>query len=1159
MFDAATTIWLDRKEQNLFNIIRAGDVPFLGLYAEQFGESERKFLAGKIRHNPNAVQWYLLGLRRWPAVFATYLTLQVVEGYGQRGNREVYPYVEKAVTAGLRHLTPSDRELCWQAYRKACLQLGLTVVPRHASSHYMTDEYLHQTGVPLRYVSDLTHRMLHYAERLGLPEDDDPAAIGLWSREFSNQLGSGLSRTVYQALGADDTDFYIRLFLRCLHRDTAIGGEASAIERSMDQAIRDSGDQEQRVRRRRLTMPRIVWQDGVLGVELPAGDDVSWRLAVDGDEQQYQGLLESRFVPLEADLPAVVAIGRNGEQVMRHVLWEDERNNRLLIFAANGTLVASGALGRQEPLVLPPGRYQLMLRFIPHGLEDELEVLQDDPSLYAWELELTPDSRHSLQRGPAQLILAAEARPLLAWRGNGVRDLNGQEFYPSGGLGLRVMIPEEWAAQQEHFILRLDPGMLGQTVEVVVPAGRGVDACLDLNEYCRAWQAGAGRLLAELRPGSTGRAIARAAIVLWNGLEAVEERVRFICSRLPEQECFDPELSDNARLDRQRSLLTYEDDTRRLFRLVFQTGPGRQLTFTGTVPGVFLTLRDYREERVAERTLRKGSVLAVDLYSHSVLEIRSTASGRLTGPVERTFDAGRSASVRLPLAGLVDHLKSGGNTLFFQADGSAVAEPLLKLVVPHQTLKFSGSRNLMGRRYPVHLETAAPLEALRLRAHDLLSGERLERVLHMGDALDGEGREGGVILCRQSDTDPRHRYNLSLSAGDWPDGAWLVELDGRIANRWGNLCDDHQEPRRIGLLCRNGKLLGDPADLLGALGEVGQGRRLALFAETHRALLPCRARRAWQFLPWVERLWEQLAAGLDSREPQTLKLLLELATLEAENVSEGQGPLLSITARFTWVFTRPGHAYDDLNRGSGTLLDCLRVMAFRNRSLAGLFAEGQFGVGAIFGFRNARDICTRGAEPGGFDLERYRQVLLSRDLAENRRYLYQEDWRPGWGQYLGALHYRYALRRLAERYQDCQTAREPHLGGALLLARRLHSCRVADLGPGWPPHLGDGPRHLGRLSVPSADDITQEEENLERLIGLLSLVAQVCRWEARDPGTLLRFRSLLDSYFDNPRDAEQALGCLLYLGEDLLAFYLLLWELVIVAEKQELLERTVNG
>ena len=69
------------------------------------------------------------------------------------------------------------------------------------------------------------------------------------------------------------------------------------------------------------------------------------------------------------------------------------------------------------------------------------------------------------------------------------------------------------------------------------------------------------------------------------------------------------------------------------------------------------------------------------------------------------------------------------------------------------------------------------------------------------------------------------------------------------------------------------------------------------------------------------------------------------------------------------------------------------------------------------------------------------------------------------------------------------------------------------------------------------------------MIQFLSVFAQVCRHDVRNPGVLQSFIHKLSGQVANGlNELQGVLGYLLFIGEDIFAFYLLLWEVVFQAD-----------
>ena len=141
---SAAEIWLSRIEERLRSELEQGDMPFLGLYSELFDDKAREYFHEKVLGQTSPIKLFMRGLFKWPATFATYLTVHVVEGYGRSGTGEVYTFIEEALGTSSNALNQPNRVELWKAYRKACVRLGLSVVPEGSSARPYVDEYLRQ-------------------------------------------------------------------------------------------------------------------------------------------------------------------------------------------------------------------------------------------------------------------------------------------------------------------------------------------------------------------------------------------------------------------------------------------------------------------------------------------------------------------------------------------------------------------------------------------------------------------------------------------------------------------------------------------------------------------------------------------------------------------------------------------------------------------------------------------------------------------------------------------------------------------------------------------------------------------------------------------------------------------------------------------------------
>ncbi len=1086
----------------------------------------------------------LRALQAWPAVFSSYLTVHVAEGYGAHGDAAVWPFIAAAILGPSKNLSTAEQDRLWQAYRKACIRLGLDVVPAESVANYRVAEFLHQAGMPVLYAPDLTRRMLRLVGSAGVPETDDPRGIALWQSALVERLGPPVPLTVKRAIEADINGYYARLFLRLLGESgTAVAETETAIGAVMAEAIQTQGP----IRTQSLLIPRVVWRDDWLGVELPPGDGALWSIAIDGTAREYRGTAEARFVPFDCPpLPGQARVARgDGALGKAFPLWEDGRNNRFLAFDAAGVLCGSARLAADAPLPLDPGPITLVTRFRPDDCPGEVTEIATDPVLYCLTVTLAPGEVLTLRRGPAEARLVARSQPTLSLSGTWFRGVGGNLLYASRGLRLSGQVPSELLADTAGGLTLVlsAPGLGAKTETAVTPDTDG-HFVLDVESITHGFTPGVARLGVELRRTGVHRPMVRLAAYLWQGLEAIEERARFRYRAMPANLAL--EQCDNVADDQTRREIGFRSDTKRFFRLVFTLGAGRTVQFTGAVPGAFMVLKRFGDGQVTETPVRKGSMLAVRSSSMEVLEVYSSQGGTLTlGRFEQEIPPGPGMR-RLHLSALAEHLEPGQNRLWIQLPASP-PEPLLGLVTPHQVLGMSTTTQ--GGLMEVKLALPAPAEGIRCTAKDLLSDRTLDLDLSCNDAAARLDRTTlAWLTCGERGADGAFRHTLELPLERWQTGAWLVSVEVRLQSRWGALVNERHDAYAWGALIDETGAQAKQHWALAQAAALTAEKAVAAFKRVHCALLTCYAPDAWHGIAWLNALWHQLARGFTATTGQTLTELVALDALGPPMDAQASWfPLLGVGANLPWIYARRSIAYRCLGGRGGLIGELSRL----HGPLCELFIRHELEQTLAFGFGNVMHM-QRGTPPSGFSLKRYRAALAARNIDDAWSQLSREDWRPTLGDYLGPVHWRYALNSMQRQYRATLNGNVARRGWAMQLVCRLAPLSLADLAYGIAAHLDDV-SGLG-LMTPMAsggwdEEQDQEQENLRLMDHLLCLFAAVCRWEPRGEGALAAWQqNLCRVPLPDHEALTLAMGYLLHVGRDVFEFYLMLWELVFAAD-----------
>ena len=1139
MLKTQTIIWLDHTEKEFRRIISEGETPFLGLNVGFFKQSWKDYIAKHLQGTQEQTPLFLTMLSKWPAVATTYLTLYIVEGYGTRGNHEVYPFINQAISSGNKHISQQEKELLWKAFRKACLVLGLDVMQRKSGSNYMVHEYLHQCGIPLKYIKELTKRMLHYGSIVGFPEDDDPVSIRLWQDGLIQKLGS-LSVTVTETLESDANGYYVRLFTRLISDNYVLPDKSLTIAQKMFQAISDADHKlKYLLRSRVMLVPRIVWRDDVLGVELPIGDNITWIIFL-GDNEPFtiRGHIETQFNAFDTEPLAKEVTIKNDQNDIKysHKLWQEGKANRFLIFDENGYFVTNGVLADEKPICIDPGEYVFVSRFKSKHKEDECFEVSQDPSLYQWQEILLPDEKIELQRGPAKCVIQSLSRPLIKVEGESIQDIKGKEVFLSHELSLKIIIPKELIEITEQgFIAKIKAQGIKDDIEIDInPDSDGVFT-LNFEQIAQQWDIRLDYILLELKQKGINRSIVRKRLLVWNGLEKVKDRISFCCSKIPEN--IDRDSCENLNIDDSNSKIKFRDDSKRTFRMVFKLSEKRNLTLTWSVPGIFLHVEDYSSGQVIESPIKKGVTRSIKSDSREVLEIRTTYDGILSLGKYRQAIKKKIGKKRIHFSSLVEYLSPDADTLSFLQEGTATEQPLIKLVTPHDVLEYS-SENKNDSHF-VKFSLTSQTEEIRCKVMELFSGSKDSFEIKCNDpqALLNPNAKATAFCSTTSDA---YVHELQFNFEQFHQGAWIINFEVKINDRWGILSNPRDDVFSSGFILNHLGQQGSSIFLNRLFDMVPDEDKLLVFERFHKALLVCYALESWPTLKWISAFWQQLIQSFDYQSEKVLGALITLSLLSPpETSSPSWFPLLSIGASVPEIYTQPYNLYKKLSKQS-TVFSVFHQI---KKPYVNLFQNNLIAISVAGGFKNLVKI-VQGHEPSQFDLKQYKETLIIRDLPERWSLLSSEDWIPGNGDYLGPLHYHFAIDSLKKKYNDSLLGNEIRRGYALRLVNRLQNNVLENFAPDIPKYLYEA-KELGLFAPESEEGWNQEEENLYEIIHFLSIYAAVCRWEVRIPGTLENFNKKINEILKTePHLIQQAVGYLLYVGADIFYFYLLLWEVI---------------
>ncbi|ACN14575.1 hypothetical protein HRM2_14660 [Desulforapulum autotrophicum HRM2] len=1132
----------DFEDKLLINI-KNSESPFLGLFENQISSKMRQNIISFIQKQYDPFDKFIDLLDDYPAVFSTLLVVQLLEDFGKHGHFEVYPFFEKIFD---QTLTQHQKEVLWQAFRIACMyHLGISVSPRRSGPHYMVREYLRQVGLPLRYVDQFTVKALRYVDKTGIPDLDDPELLKLWQEGLVDRL---TPLTVKEAIQRDDICYHSQLFISCLQ-----GGKNSLRGKSrLEAAILKAIEAGPKIRKaKQAGIPRVILRESEYGILLPGSKEpVQWEIITGDETRKFTSRNDDRFLSFEMSLPPDAVVINDEGFRCSYSLWENQKNNRLLIFSMpDGRFVTGSSLAEKE-VFLDPGNYLFLTRFSPEN-EEEYELFSDNPEVYSQRVSLAPGETYVFQRGPAKLQIKAEEKPALYFTQEPLRGVRGNELYPADNLKLDIIIPKEMLMSDEKFVVRVTSNTLGEEIVLPFPAQENNQFVLNIGKLMEQyWVPGVSRVLFAVYREDIKRALVRKSAVIWSGLPQMKNRARFACTQLPANLVQDD--CENLQVDLDTNSITFSDETNRFFKMAFKDGV-RTLYFTWAVPGVFLSLKDYGRADHAEKGLKLGETISINTSSRKVLTVFASEPCLLKiGQYETQVDFSRVGSKRIPLSGMVDYLEPGHDTLLLYSEKYPSALPLLRFVSPFEAKSYSTESGIELRK--IELSIRSPIQSLRFSIKNLIDNISYEINVDLKQIGQTYRHEILPDIYATFFKVDENECTIHYPETGWPSGLWLTSFIIKAENRWGALADSNGAVFADGLLSTPSQIGQSFEDLWWWFSNNHDPDTYAqIFSRLDEALRIKYALGCWKNLSWLESFWIKLGKKIsyDARTEDCLKLLSLVGDRNSITEEGDAIPKLHPGTAVPAIFCQGKNVYPEKRLTVSSFHSCLRFMPkFNNPCHA--FSHRYLDVAALFGFQNAMAVVQTECAPQKFTTSAYMESLSARDLPEKWRYLNDDQWIPAKGDILGPMHYRYAVDRFQGEFSNAMAMGSERLGHALALSKQMKNVSISNLAGGGAISRLDtdsDPVMLFNRFHPQPEWLDDEAavaiENQKNIIRFISLFAQVCRWESREAGIMDNFKEKAIKTCSLPANAiNKYLGYLLYLSEDLFCFYLLLWELV---------------
>ena len=1116
------------------------DWPFLGLFGEML-DKNMCHIAAMAMANTSSIKGYCVLLDNYPALFSIYLCRELMQNVGQHDYFQLWPEIHKALLLK-ETLTDPEKSYLWSHFRVACKKLGLEVSPRIGGAHFRVDEFLRQVGLSVHHAKNLAIKMFRFARRHGVPDEDNSLSILAWQAALCQTLHTQFSKVGLDAVMLDRKGYFTQSFLRIYYAPESVGGDASLLEKAFAEALLALGEKNQSVTH--AAIPQVLFQNQMIGVLLPGGETRDWRVTVDGKSRLLRSNDSDQFIPLEESLPISISIfDESGLKIVDLPLWEDEKNNRIILFSADtGHLVARGALASPD-LVVSPGRYCLVSRFEPQTEAPEYLHLSDSPTLFLMSLTLGPRENFELSRGSTILRVRATSEPMLVWKGQSFRSREGQQVFAVSGLQAQVQVAKDQLISGVRFEADITFGHGGERKTVPIMFNQDGIGMLYIEQIAvdAKWSPGVWRCHLHLRRAGEARSLGRLSGFCWVGLSDIQPGPRFILKETPKNLLLSA--SDNAE---QLSLteIRCSDAGRKLVRLVFALDARREAVFTWMVPGVFLELLEYDgERRVIRKPLPVGKTLLASSLTNGQLIISSTEAATIKlGALQRYRDFSRSGPMALPLGTLADHITPQSNKLVYCSDKTGNPITLVCLMRPQEILSFSIKHD--RNQAVIRFKTIEPICMMQVHLSNLVSGVSHTIFIDLlEEDLERDSREEAQVL--QTTTDDGFQSTTTIiPSKNLQFGLWLVSFEVRQQSVWGRLSNARGDKYIAGIAVDEDQriLAKGLTDFVMQMSI--QVNDAAILMRVHEALQYCYAPDSWPSVSWLVPLWRSLLSKILSTGDSKKLQLLNWATKDPDDASSsGWIPQMTILSCLPELLAANADSYQRVTNNGGLLQQSLKVLGNLPISLASAFIKDiHFSV--ALAFSNAPAIAARQAHPTQFDVRKYRESLLKNDNRISIYLISDATYDPGPGGWLGPLHSRFMKHHLEERWARTQGGNELRRGQAVGMARRAQR---------FSRNLIINDRTMEWVASPwerEADEFTTDSvrERLDLFRSLehfFSTFAWYCRLESRQPGALTNF---FKGISEPGVDIESSLGFLIHVGESMLGYYLLLWEFVQQAE-----------
>ncbi|MFN3725977.1 MAG: hypothetical protein ACK4SZ_06695 [Allosphingosinicella sp.] len=983
---------------------------------------------------------------------------------------------------GLSEIQPAARARLNFQFRRACSRLGLIVAGADATGY--VDDYILQAGVAKSQLPVLVEAFLRAQAVIGPPPDEDTQRLNAWEVRASDFAHPGFTR-LRNIMRWDESAYHAGVFARAMRKQTP----ENQLEEELFGLVQQTSEQKNFAAGAFSEPLRLLFVEDSLVLAAPATGGVFVELP---GRQGEKWIGASRHLNLTPPWPESVRWRREDEDSWLGLPVMPSDTAIVLFNPDDGMLLRRIPVHEQKVVATSVAEVVIVAKTpFRAGAVRSIEL---GPRAHGL-ITVVESGGLPLSVGQKEYTLAPPQRPQVELVAP--RLARG----PGGFLfGAPEAIQVHFANGRPEGALVLNIGHPALPDALVIPIPASDTFRFELEEFARHGPAGPLSASIAFREGN--RVLVRSSQWVWPGLKELREGV---CLDGPVPPNFSPDESTHLARDPSGRLCLNISEQYRAAVICFAGARGPAV-FEINRPGTSLALVD---EEGRERPIDEGCRLPVSPGSSTALLIRSDDPGaalEIRGVVhERAF--GRSGRRRIALASLAG--PAPADTIVLHPKGERTLSRVLVEVSPATSpTEFRVDRERRREGFRVVISLSCDVDAARLVVRNLASNEEVWVDVPLSsrevEFVNAHLLQGEVIRSAPGET------TIALHLG--PPHSWAglsiarVEVRQRGTDRWSRLRNSRGDDY---LLLPAGDLVDD--------GQIGAE---TLFLRLTELLNRCYAPDCWTALERIERLWRRTGSDLALSKGGLRALLRGWGCPVPVDVSATWVPLrhpievapalLESEVIDFYVLDGAGEDFSELEQ--------LRQLAALERAQD---AVVELAVNPTFyaAFSNFHYAASNPrARLVGFDMAKFVRDTHD-EIVELSAF-----WKPA-DRRLTRRHHAWCIGRFIDRYEQVALSGTDANG---IRAQRLNQL----------VHVVH--RSERNMSLPAGERLA---DRLPLVLALPAFVSKMAN-QARS-GRSTAFWDALSSSVDRPLDEIlEDVGFLLRLAPELVAFYLLLWELV---------------